>query len=167
MKLLGISALRLASEFCEPEPLSAELLIASVQKHKITTWHLEEMEVVVSQVIGYEFKAPTPRQFLRIFARASGFDKYGQLFNVARFFIDLALIMNLTKNFAPSLIAVSSLKLALTRMRQHRRWQEIPFEQLESQHDMMGIHSGFAPRDIYLCQRALCEGHKVLLSDKT
>jgi hypothetical protein len=70
---------------------------------------------------------------------------------MARFFIDLALIANLTKKFAPSLIAISALRLALTRMKHLSRRQNIPFEELAANHDMMAIHSGFAPKDIYLC----------------
>ena len=138
-----------------------------MQKQKITVWHLEEMENVISDVIGGDLKAPTPRKFLRIFCRASGFDKHAQLCNIARFFVDLALITNLTKKFAPSLIAISALRLALTRTKQLTRQQVIPFEQLAANHDMMAIHSGFAPNDMYLCQRALCNNHSQLLADET
>ena len=76
MKLLGISALKVASRFYELEVLDANTLVAGVQKQKITVWHLEEMEKVISDVLDGQFKAPTPRKFLRIFSRASGFDHH-------------------------------------------------------------------------------------------
>jgi hypothetical protein len=89
------------------------------------------MEHQISLVIKDKIHVPTSRQFLRIYARACGLDKDPKLTSLARFYIDLALVMHLNKQFKPSIIAIGALMLSLNRMRATNKWQR-PYEQLSA-----------------------------------
>lgn len=85
------------------------------------------MEELISQLLQDKLNPPTVHCFLNLFARAIGIVAYEKVYNLAKFFADLVVLVHQNSIFHPSTLAMCALRYALRRKISLRTNETITF----------------------------------------